>query len=57
MLYLRLTEKKSMHRALIIEKVLVIPPLLPLVAKPNHCRNGEEALSVGEKKPFYSSTW
>lgn len=53
-LYQGLTEK-SMHRAVIIEKLLVFPPLLPLVAKPNHCMKGEAALAVGEKSLFSSA--
>lgn len=44
-----------MHRAMIIEKLLVFPPLLPLVAKPNHCMKGEAALAVGEKSLFSSA--
>jgi len=49
--------KREMHayRAEIIEKLLVVPPLLPLVAKPNHCMKGEEALALGEKSLFRSA--
>lgn len=54
MLYQGLKEK-SIHRAVIIENLLVVPPLLPLVAKPSHCTKGEEALAVGEKSLFRSA--